>query len=335
MKFDKRDSTGPDREHAPYAIHPQEASLIYMLPRLVLLIAFLVPCIALANDPLDWSELQRLYACDLAIDARYVREDEAHLWVKVVVVLRDRGYSIVPGDHIRVDKGASTDCGYDWHIGELRRWRLYLQKEEGKGHWALLRHSTGSAIQFIHDRAIMHMPKWVELPIVEFDRCMIEFQTCYTSTDSGNTFTASCDKAHIDSLAANNPILAQFERQGRTVTEAHLFAAPEIPVVEQPPAPIRDCVWLDQAPRIHGNDQSIVVSVLDPTPLALDPRPAVRVLIDVDGRIRDATIVRASNPQRDAEALRAVDALPVLEPGRSKGVPTACYEVFPIRFILK
>jgi len=329
------DLHGPNGEHAQYAIRHRPASLLCMLTRLVLLIGFLMPGMALANDLLDWSELQLLYASDLAIDARFVRQDDAHLWVRVEAVLRDKSHGIVPGDHIRVDKGASTDCGYDWNIGELRRWRLYLQKEAGKGHWALSRRSTGSAIHFIHDRAILHMPTWVELPIAEFDRCMIEFQTCYTSADSGNTFTASCDQARIDSLAAHNAILAQFERQGRTVTAAHLFAAPEIPVVEPPPAPIRECVWLDQAPRMHGDDPSIVVSVLDPTPHALDPRTVVRVLIDVDGRIRDATILRASNPQRDAEALRAVGALPVLEPGRSKGVPTACYQVFPIRFILK
>ncbi|MBL7937905.1 MAG: energy transducer TonB [Flavobacteriales bacterium] len=310
-----------------------------MLPRLVLLIAFLVPCIALANDPLDWSELQRLYACDLAFDARYVREDDVHLWVKVVAVLRDRGYSIVPGDHMRVDKMASTDCGYAWNIGKERRWRFYLQKEEGKGHWALLQRSTSSAIPFIHDRAIMHMPQWVELPIAEFDRCMIEFQTCYASADSGNTFTMIGDQARIDSLAMGNPILAQFEKQGRTVTAGHLFEAPERPVPPAPPPVIRDCVLLEQPPRKHGAPSDakaapIRLSVLDPTPDSLASRTILRVLVDVDGHIRDATVVRASTPQRDGAALRAVGDLPALEPGRDQGVPTACYLVFPVRFTL-
>ena len=148
------------REHALYAIRPPSASLLCMLTRLVLLIGFLLPGMALANDPLDWSELQLLYASDLAIDARFVRQDDAHLWVRVETVLRDKGHGIVPGDHIRVDKGASTDCGYDWNIGELRRWRRYLQKEAVKWHWSLSRRSTGSAIHFIQDRAILHMPTW-------------------------------------------------------------------------------------------------------------------------------------------------------------------------------
>jgi TonB family protein len=60
----------------------------------------------------------------------------------------------------------------------------------------------------------------------------------------------------------------------------------------------------------------------------------MRVLVDTDGRIRDATIVRASTPQRDTAALRAISELPVLAPGRNKGVPTACYEVLPVRFTL-
>ncbi|MBL7937909.1 MAG: energy transducer TonB [Flavobacteriales bacterium] len=303
-------------------------------------LALMSPRVVAGNDPLDWSELQRLYACDLAIDARYVREDKAHLWVKVVAVLRDLGYSIVQGDHIRVDKMASTDCGYAWNIGKERRWRFYLQKEEGKGHWALLQRSTGSAIDFFHDRALLQMPAAVELSIAEFDRCMIEFQTCYASADSGNTFSTLCDQARIDSLARGNAIIAQFEKQGHSVTAAHLFEPPEVPVQPAPPPVIRDCALLEQPPRKLGatsddTDAPFRLSVLDPTPDSLASRTILRVLVDVDGHIRDATVVRASTPQRDGAALRAVGDLPALEPGRQNGVPTACYEVFPIRFILK
>lgn len=308
--------------------------------RFLFLLAVLQSSLARANDPLDWSELQLLYAADLAIDARFVRQDESHVWVKVAVVLRDRGFGIRAGDAIRVDKAASYDCGYPWNIGEERRWRMYLQKEEGQGHWALSRHSGGSAIHFIHDRAIMHMPAWVELPIAEFDRCMIEFQTCYASSDSGNTFTARCAQARIDSLAANNAILAQFEKQGRTVSAELLYPDP-VPAAPEPASanPIRECAWLEQPPRKPGEQGDadappIVLSVVDPTPDAMVQRTVMRVLVDTDGRIRDATILRASTPQRDAAALRAIGDLPALKPGRSKGVPTACYEVFPVVFTI-
>jgi hypothetical protein len=98
-----------------------------------LLILCLLPFQLFATDPLSWSELQLLYHADLAIDARYVREDDAHFWVQVNTVLRDTGFGIKTGDAIRVDKAAAYDCGYPLNIGEIRRWRLYLQKEEGKG----------------------------------------------------------------------------------------------------------------------------------------------------------------------------------------------------------
>lgn len=315
-----------------------------MLLRLLLLLALLLPTLARANDPLDWSELELLYAADLAIDARYVRQDDEHLWVRVITVLRDRGHGIKAGDHIRVDRAASYDCGYDWNIGDQRRWRLYLQKEEGKGHWALSRHSAGSAIHFIRGQAIMHMPARVEMPIAEFDRCMIEFQTCYTSADSGNTFSILCDQARIDSLAAHNAILAQFEEQGRTVTAAALFPAdptiaPPVPASPDPaPTPIRECAWLEQPPRpltdgSDGNDASLRFVLPDPTPDALGPgNVIIRVLVDTEGLMRDATILRGSTPQRQTEALRALAAAPRLQPGRDRGVPTACYETLPIRF---
>jgi TonB family protein len=315
--------------------------------RLLLLLALGQATLARANDPLDWSELQLLYAADLAIDARFVRQDDAHVWVKVAVVLRDRDFGIRAGDVVRVDKAASYDCGYSWNIGEQRRWRMYLQKEEGKAHWALSRHNAGSAIHFIHDRAIMHMPAWVELPIAEFDRCMLEFQTCYASADSGNTFTPRCTQARIDSLAANNAILAQFEKQGRTVTAASLFPvdpifAEPVPAATHPdpPPPIRECVWLEQQPRslsagTDTNGPSIQFTLSDPTPGVLGAgNVIVRVLIDTDGSLRDATILRGSTPQRETEALRALAAAPRLEPGRDNGVPTACYEVIPFRFKL-
>lgn len=311
-----------------------------MSQRLLLLLALLVTSMARAKDPLDRSELQLLYAADLAIDARYVREDEGHLWVRVVTVLRDKGFGIGPGDHIRVDKAASYDCGYPWNTGGLRRWRMYLQKEEGQGHWALSRRNAGSAIHFIQGQAIMHMPTWVELPIAEFDRCLIEFQTCYTSADSGNTFTALCDQARIDSLAAHNAILAQFEKQGRTVTAEHLYADPVPPPTAPPPPPTRECIWLEQRPRLvtdsaETKSTPIAFNLPDPTPGAPNSGTVImRVLVDAEGRMQHATIVHGSTPERETQALRAFAAAGRVEPGRMNGVPTACYEVIPFRFKL-
>lgn len=302
------------------------------------LILCLLPMQVHATDPLTWTELQLLYHSDLAIDAQLVRQDGAHVWVRVNEVLRDTGFGIRAGDAIRVDKAAAYDCGYPLNLVDARRLRLYLQKEVGKGEWALLKRMAGSAVHFIRDRAYMNMPATVELPIAEFDRCMIEFQTCYVMVGESDDFIARCPQARIDSLAKHNAIITQFEKQGRTVTAAHLFAEPEMPAVDPPPpAPIRECVWLEQPPRIladQGDDPSSMLSVVDPTPDALGQRTVVRVLIDVDGRIRDGIILRASNPQRDSVALRAIAAMPLMEPGRNKGVPTACYEVFPIRFVV-
>lgn len=313
--------------------------------RFGLLLALMLPFHVTANDPLDWSELQLLYAADLAIDARFVRQDDAHVWVKVAVVLRDRGFGIRAGDAIRVDKAASYDCGYPWNIGDQRRWRLYLQKEEGQGHWALSRHSGGSAIHFIHDRAIMHMPAWVELPIAEFDRCMIEFQTCYASSDSGNTFTARCAQARIDSLAAHNAILAQFEKQGRTVGGEHLFAEPVLAVEQVPEQGAEQeppLSFVEEMPVFPGGDVAMI-GFLQRTvryPLVdrengVQGRVYVGFVVEEDGSLSDVGVVRGVTPGMDKEAVRAITAMPPWTPGRIRGKPVRVRMVVPITFMLR
>jgi len=119
-----------------------------------------------------------------------------------------------------------------------------------------------------------------------------------------------------------------------------LFGGPEIPLVQPPPMPIRECAWMEERPRKRGDttntDEPVLSMTLsDPTPMAPGSNTVLlRVLINVDGRVHDATILRGSNAQRNTAALRTISTLPLMEPARNKGIPTSCYEVFPIRFVV-
>ncbi|RZL09278.1 MAG: TonB family protein [Hymenobacter sp.] len=58
----------------------------------------------------------------------------------------------------------------------------------------------------------------------------------------------------------------------------------------------------------------------------------VQFVVGAQGNITSTRIVKGFDPACDAEALRAVAALPPWEPGRQKGQPTAVRFVIPLVF---
>lgn len=63
-------------------------------------------------------------------------------------------------------------------------------------------------------------------------------------------------------------------------------------------------------------------------------RVFVRFVINEDGSVSDAEIVRGVSQELDAEALRVVGELPKFKPGTVKGKPIACRFTLPINFKL-
>ena len=63
-------------------------------------------------------------------------------------------------------------------------------------------------------------------------------------------------------------------------------------------------------------------------------RVIVKFVIDKDGSISDATILRSVYPSIDAEALRVVNAMPKWNPGKVKGEPVKVKYTLPLSFSL-
>ncbi len=293
-----------------------------------------------------WPELVMLHEADLAIDAALVRHDEAHFWVKVGTVLRDTGFGIKAGDVIRVKNGYSHSCGFPWLVDGHRRWRLYLQKDEGKGNWSLKDRNADCAIGIHDGQTTIFMPRDINLPVDEFDRCLLEFQTCYAMDDTGWTFHTTATEARIAELAATNAIIAEFEQVGRTVRPRYLFEEPPIeePPMPRPPAePMAEweCPLLEEPPSFANGggpeafDAFRKDRVRDPVPEDdVHGNVFVRILIDAEGNTTEPSILRGLGPEYDGEVMRLVGEFPQWRPGKHRGIATACYMNLPFRFEL-
>ena len=307
--------------------------------RLSFVLVLLLPMRTFGVELGWWPELVMLYEADLAIDADLVRYDDDHFWVRVGTVLRDTAYGIGKGDHIRVKRASAHACGFEWRPEAYGRYRLYLQKDQGKGNWSLKDGNADCAIGIGTATTTLFMPKDIVLPVSDFNRCLLEFQTCYAMNDTGWTFHTVADEVYIHDLARNNPIITEFERVGRTVRTQYLFEEPPYPATSVVPEAIGACSILEVPPSFGmGGGPQAYTSFVDEnrnypeTGDLLEGVVYMRVLITVDGRTEAPEILRGMGKEFDKEALRLVGEFPNWSPGMRNGVAKACYEDLPIRF---
>ncbi len=64
-------------------------------------------------------------------------------------------------------------------------------------------------------------------------------------------------------------------------------------------------------------------------------RVFVQFVVNTDGTVSDATVVRGVDPSLDREAIRVVMASPKWTPGRQRGQPVRVAFTFPINFVLQ
>lgn len=64
-------------------------------------------------------------------------------------------------------------------------------------------------------------------------------------------------------------------------------------------------------------------------------RVFVQFVVNADGRVSDATVVRGVDPSLDREAMRVVMSSPPWTPGRQRGQPVRVAFTFPINFVLQ
>lgn len=60
----------------------------------------------------------------------------------------------------------------------------------------------------------------------------------------------------------------------------------------------------------------------------------IKFVVEADGRVRQAEIIRGASPSLDKEAMRIVSVMPKWIPGKQDGRPVAVYYTLPIKFKL-
>ncbi|MGL4493640.1 MAG: energy transducer TonB, partial [Tannerellaceae bacterium] len=64
-------------------------------------------------------------------------------------------------------------------------------------------------------------------------------------------------------------------------------------------------------------------------------RVVVQFVINKDGQVADATVVRGVDPSLDKEALRVINAMPNWKPGSQRGNPVNVKYTVPVQFRLQ
>ena len=61
----------------------------------------------------------------------------------------------------------------------------------------------------------------------------------------------------------------------------------------------------------------------------------VNFVVDKEGRVTNARVIRSVDPSLDKEALRVVNSLPRWKPGKQQGAPVRVAFSVPISFVLQ
>lgn len=106
-----------------------------------------------------------------------------------------------------------------------------------------------------------------------------------------------------------------------------------------PPTTVQAYKFVEDMPEFKGNVSEYLGRNLRYPEAARDQnkegRAIIQFIVDKDGKVRDAKVVKSSGtPALDEEGLRVVRAMPEWEPGRQGGVAVPVYFTLPIQFVL-
>ncbi len=137
---------------------------------------------------------------------------------------------------------------------------------------------------------------------------------------------------------AVNPAVAS---EASALTPKPAPAAVAVPAAQQPTPKKVIVENVEVAPAFPGGDEELFMwlarNIRYPEVAIknnVQGRVFVRFVINEDGSVSDAEIVRGVSKELNAEALRVVGELPKFKPGTVKGKPTACRFTLPIMFRL-
>lgn len=98
---------------------------------------------------------------------------------------------------------------------------------------------------------------------------------------------------------------------------------------------------VEQKPQFPGGEAALMkwisVNIIYPESAHAEGaqgRVVVQFVVEKDGRVGQAKVVRARHPDLDKEAIRLVKSLPLFMPGMNNGQPVRCWFTLPINFKL-
>ena|SRR4030042_3736578 len=116
-----------------------------------------------------------------------------------------------------------------------------------------------------------------------------------------------------------------------------------VPVVEEEEQEEVAFIIVEDMPKFQGGDQNtfrawIQTNLKYPEIAAengISGRVFVNFVVNKNGEVVDAKVVRGVDPSLDQEALRVVRSSPKWEPGKQRGKPVKVQFTFPIVFVLQ
>ena len=100
-------------------------------------------------------------------------------------------------------------------------------------------------------------------------------------------------------------------------------------------------VVVEQMPMYPGGDSELLKYIADHTQYPAEAkannkqgRVIIRFIVDSEGKVEDATVLKGIDPLLDAEAVRVVSELPNFIPGRQGGKAVSVYYMCPVTFTL-
>lgn len=109
-------------------------------------------------------------------------------------------------------------------------------------------------------------------------------------------------------------------------------------ITEAPPPPKAPLIFASQMPEFVGDMRAFLGGHMLYPAIARDNgiegQVIIRFVVNEDGSVSDATVVRGMGGGCDEEALRIVRAMPRWKPGKQNGTPVKVFFTLPIKFEL-
>jgi protein TonB len=148
------------------------------------------------------------------------------------------------------------------------------------------------------------------------------------------------DKQMTENKKLDNTAPGFVNREGDTADITPVIAGKpgtgvtkKIEVTENKPV-----AWVPQMPQFIGDMNTYIASHLNYPDAAREAnihgQVLIKFVVNEDGSVSDATVVRGIGGGCDDEALRMVSGMPKWKPGKQNGLPVKVYFTLPIHFVL-